>query len=335
VAIDFVSVLILLILLALFGWLTLRAWNAKRAVVKWPGCVLTGLVTLSLGLVAIFAAIGFYKLNERRTNPVADIRVAATPAQIARGERLANVCVTCHSWNDQVVLSGSDFIAKFGFPPVGILHSPNLTPAGNISDWSDGELIRAIREGVHKNGRSLLIMPVETFGNLSDDDVQAIVAYLRAQPATDRPTPTNQFNVLGALFMNLSDLRTAQPPVGSVSSPPPRTSEYGKYMVDVLGCRDCHGTRLQGKLDLGQPGPPPGPNLTRIVPQWTEQDFMTFFNTGVLPGSGTVPTVTLAGGQTEFRMPWPEFRAATTDDELRAMYAYLQSLPAVDGPSAE
>ena len=62
---------------------------------------------------------------------------------------------------------------------------------------------------------------------------------------------------------------------------------------------------------------------------------MTFFNTGVLPGSGTVPTVTLAGGQTEFRMPWPEFRAATTDDELRAMYAYLQSLPAVDGPSAE
>ncbi len=243
-AIDFVSVLILLILLALFGWLTLRAWNAKRAVVKWPGCVLTGLVTLSLGLVAIFAAIGFYKLNERRTNPVADIRVAATPAQIARGERLANVCVTCHSWNDQVVLSGSDFIAKFGFPPVGILHSPNLTPAGNISDWSDGELIRAIREGVHKNGRSLLIMPVETFGNLSDDDVQAIVAYLRAQPATDRPTPTNQFNVLGALFMNLSDLRTAQPPVGSVSSPPPRTSEYGKYMVDVLGCRDCHGTRL-------------------------------------------------------------------------------------------
>ena len=333
--IDFVSVSILLVVLALFGWLTLRAWGAKRAVVKWPGLVLAGLVTLCLGLVAIFAAVGSYKLNEQRANPVADIRVAGTPAQIARGQQLAHICATCHSWDDQVVLSGTDFIAKFGFPPVGTLHSPNLTPSGNISDWSDGELVRAIREGVHKNGRSLLIMPVETFGNLSDDDLQAIVAYLRAQPATGGPTPTNQFNLCGALFMNLSDLRTAQPPVGSVTTPPPGTREYGKYMVDVLGCRDCHGARLQGKLDVGQPGPPPGPNLTRIVPQWTEEEFMTFFNTGALPGGGTVPTLTLAGGQTLFRMPWPEFRAAATDDELKAMYAYLHSLPAVDGPTAE
>jgi cytochrome c553 len=268
-------------------------------------------------------------------NPVADIRVSGTPAQIARGQRLAHLCATCHSWDDQVVLSGSDFIAKFGFPPVGTLHGPNLTPAGSISDWSDGEVIRAIREGVHKNGRSLLIMPVEIFRNLSDDDVQAIVAYLRAQPATGGPTPTNQFNVLGALFMNLSDLRTAEPPVGSVSAPLPGTAEHGKYMVDVLGCRECHGTQLQGKLDLGRPGPPPGPNLTRIVPQWTEQDFMTFFNTGRLPGGGTVPIVTLPGGQTGFRMPWPEFRAAATDDELKAVYAYLHSLPAVDGPTTD
>jgi len=188
---------------------------------------------------------------------------------------------------------------------------------------------------VHKNGRSLLIMPVEIFRNLSDEDVQALVAYLRAQPATGGPTPTNQFNVLGAVFMSLSDLRSAQPPVGSVTKPQPGTGEYGKYMVDVMGCRDCHGTQLQGKLDLGQPGPPPGPNLTRILPHWTEEDFMTFFNTGVLPGGGTVPTVTLEGGQTLFRMPWPEFRAVATDDELRAMYAYLHSLPAVDGPTAE
>src|SRR5262249_19675124 len=300
-----------------------------RAVVKWPGLALAGLVTLILGLVTMFATIGFYKLNERRTNPVAEIRVAAAPDQIARGERLAHLCATCHSWDNQVVLSGSDFIAKFGFPPVGTLHSPNLTPAGNISDWSDGELVRAIREGVHKNGRSLLIMPVETLRNLSDEDVQAIVAYLRAQPAMGSPTPTNQFSVFGALFMNLSDLRTTQPPVGSVTKPPPGTREYGKYMVDVMGCRDCHGTQLQGKLDLGQPAPPPGPNLTRIVPQWTEEDFMTFFNTGAPPGGGSVPTVTLAGGQTLFRMPWPEFRAAATDDELKAIYAYLHSLPAV------
>jgi hypothetical protein len=135
--------------------------------------------------------------------------------------------------------------------------------------------------------------------------------------------------------MNLADLRTAQPPVGSVTAPPAGTPAYGKYMVDAMGCRECHGTQLQGKLDQGDAGPPGGPNLTTILPKWTEEDFLAFFNTGALPGGGNVPTVTLAGGQTLFRMPWPEFRAAATDEELKAMYAYLHSLQAMDGPTTQ
>jgi hypothetical protein len=163
--------------------------------------------------------------------------------------------------------------------------------------------------------------------------VQALVAYLRSQPGTGGPTPNNQFNLLGAVFMNLSDFRTAQQPVGSVTAPQPGTPDYGKYMVDVIGCRSCHGDQLQGKVDNGQPGPPPGPNLTKIVPQWTEEQFMTFFNTGQLPGGGTVPILTLPSGFSSPLMPWPEVRAVATDDELRAMYAYLHSLPLVEGPA--
>ena len=83
----------------------------------------------------------------------------------------------------------------------------------------------------------------------------------------------------------------------------------------------------------GQPGPPPGPNLTLIVPQWTEAEFMTFFNSGTLPGGGKVPVLTLNNGFSEPRMPWPVVRAATTDDELKAMYTYLHALPAVEGPA--
>jgi hypothetical protein len=60
---------------------------------------------------------------------------------------------------------------------------------------------------------------------------------------------------------------------------------------------------------------------------------MTFFNTGQLPGGGRVPTLTLANGFTEPLMPWPMVRAAATDDELKAMYAYLHSLPPVEGPA--
>jgi len=330
---DITGILILIVVIAVFGFLTTRAWKLKNAFLKWGGVFITGLLTLLPAALLVLALIGFSMLNKHYDNRAAAIQVAGAPAKIARGEKLANTCSSCHSPGNELPLSGSNFGVKFDMPPLGTLYAPNLTPSGNINDWTDGEVIRAIREGVHKNGRSLLIMPSENFRNLSDDDVQALVAYLRAQPGTGGPTPSNQFNLLGAVFMNLSDFRTAQQPVGSVTAPQAGTLEYGKYMVNVIGCRSCHGDQLQGKVDNGQPGPTPGPNLTLIVPQWTEEQFMTFFNTGTLPGGGKVPILTLNSGFSEPRMPWSGVRAVTTDDELRTMYAYLHSLPPAEGPA--
>ncbi len=331
---DPVGILITVLLIAGFGFLAMRAWRSRNVFLRWGGGVLSGLLTLISAALLVLALIGFAKLNRRYDNPVPDIRMTADPEQMARGQRLANLCVSCHTTNNQLPLSGTNFVTKFEFPPLGTLYAPNLTPGGNIGDWSDGELVRAIREGVHKDGRSLLVMPANTLRNLSDEDVAALVAYLRAQPATGGPTPANRLNVLGAVFTNIADFRTAQQPAGHVTAPPAGvTAEYGKYMVSILGCRDCHGEQLQGKVDSGQPGPPAGPNLTAIVPQWTEEQFMTFFNSGQLPGGGTVPVLTLKSGFSSPRMPWPEFRAAATDEELRAVYTYLQSLPPTAGPT--
>ena len=246
---DIAGVAILVVLIAIFGFLTFRSWKAKNRWLKWIGTLLAGLLTLIPAALLVLALIGFSKLNQQYDNPVANIQVAGTPAQIARGEKLANICVSCHTPGNQLPLSGSNFAAKFEFPPFGTLYAPNLTPSGNIKDWTDGEVIRAIREGVHKNGRSLLVMPSADFRNMSDEDVQALVAYLRSQPATGGPTPNNQFNVLGAIFTNLSDFRTAQQPVGHVNAPQAGTPEYGKYLVDIIGCRDCHGDQLQGRVD--------------------------------------------------------------------------------------
>ena len=330
---DTVRVFILIVLIAFFGFLTTRARTLKNVILKWVGITLVGLLTLLLTTLLVVGLIGFYKLNERYNNPVANIQVAGMPDQIARGKQLANLCVNCHTSNNQLPLSGVNFLAKFAGPPLGTLYAPNLTPSGNVQDWTDGELIRAIREGIHKDGRSLIVMPAGTLRNLSDDDVQALVAYLRSQPAIGEPTPTNKFNLFGAIFIDLFDLQTAQSPVGSIPTPQAGAPDYGKYMVDILGCRSCHGDQLQGKLDTGQPGPPPGPNLTLIVPQWTEEQFITFFNTGQLPGGGKVPILTLSNGYSEPRMPWPMVRASTTDEELKAMYAYLHNLPFVEGPA--
>ena len=329
---DIAGVLILVVLIALFGFLTLRSQKARNRWLKWAGTVLAGLLTLIPTIVLVLALVGFSKLNAKFNNPAENIQVSRTPAQIARGEKLANACASCHSPGSQPPLSGSNFAVKFDMPPMGTLFAPNLTPSGDIQDWTDGEVIRAIREGVHKSGRSLLIMPSVDFRYMSDDDVQALVAYLRSQPAAGDPTPANQFNVFGAVFSVLSDFRVAQQPVGRVTAPAPGTSAYGKYMVDILGCRDCHGDQLQGGVESGQPGPPPGPNLTKLIPAWSEADFMTFFNTGTMPDGAKVPTLTLSSGFTEPRMPWTMVRAATSDDDLKAMYAYLHSLQPIDGP---
>ncbi len=339
---DIAGVAVLVVLIALFGFLVTRAWRLKNGFLKWGGVVVTGLLSLLPALVLVLALIGFGKLNERHTNPVAAIQVAGTAAQtpalapgasVARGQQLAHICENCHSEQTQLPLSGANFVTKFGFPPVGTFYAPNLTPSGNIKDWTDGEVIRAIREGVHRDGRSLLIMPSDGFRNLSDDDVQALVAYLRSQPPTGGPTPDNAFNVVGALFMNLSDFRTAQQPAGQVTAPQPGTPAYGKYMVDIIGCRGCHGDQLASRVDNGQPGPPIGPNLTKIVPTWTEAQFMTFFNSGLRPDGSPVPMLALPGGGSEPRMPWPIVRASTTDDELKAIYSYLHSLPPVESPT--
>ena len=329
---DFVGVLIVVALVALFAFLTTRAWKSKHAILKWGGVIIAGLLTLLSTAVLVTGLIGFYKLNQTHNNPVANVQVAGTPAQIARGAKLAYNCTSCHSPGSDLPLSGTNFAAKFDFSMFGTLYGPNLTPGGDITAWTDGEVIRAIREGVHKNGRSLLIMPAGSFQHLSDDDVQALVAYLRSQPATDGGTPDTQFNLLGAILNTVFGFQTAQQPVVNVVAPQPGTPEYGKYTVEVMGCSDCHGDQLQGRVDNGQPGPPAGPNLTQIVPQWTEEQFMNFFYTGTRPDGTTVPMLTLASGFTEPRMPWPTIRAATTDAELKAMYTYLHSLPQVDNP---
>jgi mono/diheme cytochrome c family protein len=330
---DTAGVLIIIVLIALFGFLTTRAWKLKNGNLKWGGVIIAGVLTLMSTAMLVLALVGFYKLNERFDNPIVNTQVTGTAAQIARGEQLAHICTNCHTIDGHLPLSGTNFIAEFPSPPMGTLYGPNLTPAGNIKNWIDGEVIRAIREGVHQNGRALLIMPSGNFRNMSDDDVQALVAYLRSQPATGEASPTNHFNLLGALFLNLSDFRSAQQPVGSVIAPITETPEHGKYMVDIFGCRDCHGDQLQGRVENGLPGPTPGPNLTLIVPQWTEEQFMTFFNTGELPGGWTVPIITLPSGFSEPRMPWSTVRAATTDEELKDIYAYLHSLPIVEGPA--
>lgn len=328
--VNIISLLILVILVILFAWLARRAWGSKWPILKWLGLVLAGIFTIISLAILVLGSIGFYKLAKRPNNPVVDIQVARTPAQIARGMQLAHICMGCHSPDEKLPLSGANLLARYPLPPIGTLYAPNLTPSGNIKGWTDGEIIRAIREGVHPNGRSLVFMPSKDFHDMSDEDVQAVVAYLRSQPAVGSPTPDNQVNLVGALFLNLTDFRSVQPPVDHVTAVQPGTVAYGEYMVNILGCRGCHGKQLQGRST--GPGIPPAPNITKVLPYWTDAQFITFFNTGQLPGGSSVPLITFRDGFTVPVMPWTEIRAATSDADLMSMYAFLHSLKPIDGP---
>jgi len=308
---DIFGVSLLVGLAVLFGWLTRRAWHANRRVLKWSGAVLSGLLTLVFGAALAAALVGYAKLNRKYDNPVPRVSVNLTPERIAKGERFGDLCAGCHAADESPPMEGQDFLEDA--PPIGTFYAPNLTPT-HLGEWTDGEIIRAIREGVHRSGRSLLIMPAGMFRNLSDDDVQAIVAYLRSQPPVEPDTPPNSLNVLGAIMVNFGPLLEAQPPLTEPVVAPPAgpTAAYGEYLASYT-CLLCHGTDLRGDDDAFG-----GPGLAGVGFAWTEEQFINFIRTGERPSGPPVD------GEL---MPWEDLSDLfEDDDELRAIFAHLGTL---------
>jgi mono/diheme cytochrome c family protein len=305
---DVVGVLLLVALTLLFGFVARRAWRASNPALKWAGTLLAALPALLFGLATTLALVGFAKVNQTHPNPVPDITVAATEEQIARGRKMARACAGCHSENGDLPLSGT----RFDGPPIGDLYAANLTPA-HLASWSDGEIIRAIREGVHKSGRSLIIMPSGIMRNLSDEDVQALVAYLRSTEPVTPDTPPTRISVVGAIMASALPLFTVQAPITEPVVAPPAgpTAEYGAYLVSTSGCRECHGEDLRG----GAGGfTPVGPDIAGLAGRWSEQQFVETMRTGIRPD----------GVPLRPDMPWRDYELFA-DDDFRAMYAYLKA----------
>lgn len=317
---NVLSLLLLLGLAVLCGWLLTRAWHVRRAVVRWPLSLLAGLLTVLLLLIAGVAALGMVKMYAPQPNKVASITVGADPQMISRGQRLAGMCVECHSSTGQQPLDGSKANMLDGGPPAGTFYAPNLTPGGPLKDWSDGEIVRAIREGVHKDGRALLIMPSMAFHGMSDADAQALVAYLRSQPVVQRDVPPMAPNILAALFVGSGMFPTsAQTPITGPIVAPQRavSAEYGGYLVNGIGgCRDCHGQDLGGHVNSGPTDAPTAPNLRGTAGAWSTEDFVKTIRTGINP----------QGHQLSPDMPVKDVSAAFEDDELAAIHAYIKSL---------
>lgn len=319
---NLLTLLILIAIVVGLLYLAKRAFGSQNGLVKWGGGILAVLGAVLVALVAIVGGLGMSRMYLPRSNPPSQISVAGTPEQIARGKELAYFCTGCHSSSGELPLDGGaiNFGNLPGAPPMGELYPPNLTPGGPLKNWTDGEIVRAFREGVHQNGRSLVIMPSESFHNLSDEDAASLVAFLRSQPAVPDKTPEFSPNFVAALVLGTGTYPpSAQVPITQpiVSPPEGPTAAYGKYLVSISDCLICHGSNLAGG-DGTRAFTPIGPNLTAIVPGYTAEQFIAVFRTGINP----------MGHQLDNDlMPWKDFSKALTDDDLRAIHEHIKSLP--------
>lgn len=283
---------------------------------------------LAAALLALLTASATYvyiqseqRLGQLYSPRVAEIEIPDDPASVARGRHLAvhvALCTWCHGDD----LSGKQTADD---PWVGRLHASNLTRgAGGIADYDTVDLVRAIRHGVGPDGRALLLMPSPYLHALSDEDLAAIIAWLRTAEPVDAVRPAARAGPLTrlALVAGLAPELIAAEPTGSA---PTRADEpLGSYLVDIASCRVCHHADLAGGLHpLSLPGEPPPADLTASgsLASWSFDDFQNAMRTGATPDGRRLSP--------EY-MPWPHY-AGMSDTELQAIWRYLKALPAGRG----
>lgn len=309
--------------------------------------VLSWLVVLVV--VAAGAAIAYLFVAYPKVAAAETIQVDTTPARVARGKYLAehvSGCLDCHARRDWTrysapVVAGTEGAGgeRFGEPGSALeLYSPNITPAG-LEGWTDGEILRAITEGVSKDGRPLFpIMPYPKYARLSREDAESIVAFLRTIPAIAHEPPASRLG----FPLNLI-VRTLPAPAAFRAIPPVSDRvAYGEYMTSAAACGDCHTPQD----DRGQPLPgmafaggfeiamPEGgrirtanitPDADTGIGTWTEEQFIQKFKAFEgTPGRVLAPEERLQNTI----MPW-SFYAGMTETDLGAIYVYLRSLPPV------
>ena len=292
-----------------------------KKVMKWSGILLVSLLGLVLiaGLALFFS--GNARLNKVYDVPSSNLTLPTDTAAIALGKHRAEVlCEGCHGAD----LSGKD--GWFSAPPLGYIDSANLTSgAGGIGgEFTTEDFIRAIRHGIDREGKPIFMPAVTSTALLSDEDLAAIIAYVKSIPAVDHPTRGRNFTPLakvmfGAGMLGKLPAETVAHSVHVSAPVPGATAAYGEYLVNTNDCRVCHGPQLNG-------GPFPDPTIKKISPNltpggelgfWKQEQFINTIRTGTTPG----------GHQLDPNfMPW-NFYTKFTDDELKAIWLYLQSLP--------
>jgi mono/diheme cytochrome c family protein len=294
-----------------------------------------------LALIVVIGVPGYLYAAFPKTRPAPAMTAPRTPEAIARGKYLSEGmtgCIACHSPIDEsrpgdfpqsgLEYAGRVFGRDAGFP--GIIVAPNLTPDPDtgIGRWTDGEVVRAIREGVSRDGRPLFpFMNYGSYRAFSDEDVLAIVAYLRTQTPVRRDNGTTVLDFPVGMM-----IRTAPRPLdGPAAGLPPAGVERGRALLQITMCGECHtprddrGNPLPGR-DLVGGNPFPGPwgvvysaNITSHpaagIGAFSPDDLKRVFREGKN-----------RAGRDLWVMPW-SITKNMSDADLDALIAALREVP--------
>lgn len=294
-----------------------------KKILKAFGIVLGALT----GLIIISLVVTYIK-TEARLNRVYDVpREALTiptdGTAIAHGRRIFQFrgCMACHGDS----LEGKVYLDD---PALGKVIAGNLTKGegGFGVTFTDADWTAAIRYGIRPDGTPLLFMPSTEFYFLSDADLAEVIAFIKSVPPVDHVQALSSVSLTGRVIMALvpavSFMSAEFIPMEAprpVAPEPGISAAYGEYLT--YSCRVCHGPTMSGGVIPTFPSYyPPAPNLTwgagSRLPAWEEQDFIHFIRTGMSHGKFV---------DTKY-MPWGSYQYMT-DDEIRAVWLHLQSLP--------
>lgn len=308
------------------------------------------LIVLAIIVIAISGLVAWLKFALPKVGDAPELAIEITPERIAHGEYLANsvfACMDCHSHRDWNKFSGplkegtlgaggEVFDQNLGLP--GVFTSKNLTPFA-LEEWTDGEIFRAITTGVNKDGKALFpIMPYLTYGQMDPEDIYDVIAYLRSLPPIESNPAESKADFPMNLILNTipKDATPGKRPDAS------DTLAYGAYVTLGASCAECHTMMEKGQLVEGMEFAGsrefrfPGGQVVRsanITPhpetgigKWSEEQFLQKFRQ--YADAGYSPE-DVPQGKFNSVMPWMMY-AGMKEDDLRAIYKYLQSLKPIE-----
>jgi mono/diheme cytochrome c family protein len=321
------------------------------------------MAAIAAALLVVLCAGAFHVIRTSDKTwdvPLPELRASTDLEMIRRGEYLVYGpahCVQCHAGSmgeylegfrsgKPVPLRGG---VRFSVERMGAVYSKNLTPdlETGIGRYTDGQLVRMLRSSVRPDGKASVrvLMPFE---KMSDEDVVAILSFLRSQPPVRHVVPETEVTWLGRIVKSFSPTfkprETVEVPARAPASAP--TRERGEYLVrSVANCAGCHTKNhpitldpvvppLSGGEDVGPLDfPDADPNIRFVTPNLTPAKDSAL---NKFPDRTTFVARFKRGGRQYpgSPMPWEAF-ATMTEDDLGAIYEYLHSLPPQAGPTGE